>query len=299
MRSDHEMSVSVIVIGYAPADLMERCLATLRDQSRGAPDVDILAVAHASHQGTPFAPVRSRFPDVRWIEAPGDHNIARMRGLGIARSSGEWVALLEGDCIPVPGWLAHVSTVRPRAALGGAIEPGAFRRSLDWAAYFCEFSQFMPPLPAVPAQLPGSNVVYRRAALPAPERLEADGLFETFLNASLGQDALQNDSALVVRHARTWNAAAAMATRFHHGRVFASLRVRGAPVTRRAMYLPLALALPLVLTARVFRDVVRRRRHVVRALRAAPWIFALSAAWAAGELAGYAAGVGSSLDRWR
>lgn len=297
--SGPEVRTSVIVIGYAPADLLERCLGVLRAQHADHPDAEVLVVAHPSHQGTSFAPVRERFPDVRWLDASPEHNVARMRGLGIARSRGDVVALLEGDCMPAPGWLRRVSELRPVAAVGGAIEPGTFVRGVDWAAYFCEFAQFMAPLPATVAQLPGTNVVYRRAALPAAERLEAEGMFETFLNATLGADALSSDSSLLVRHERRWRRGAAIATRFHHGRVFAALRVRGAPLARRVSFVPLALALPVVLAARVFREVIGRRRYVRQALRSAPWIAGLSIAWAAGELAGYVAGAGSSLDKWR
>jgi glycosyltransferase involved in cell wall biosynthesis len=299
MPSSPESGVAVIVIGYAPPELLGRCLDVLRDQTSSRSDVELLVVAHPSHQGTPFAPVRSRFPGIGWIEAPFDQNVARLRGIGIARTRAPVVALLEGDCIPEPGWVERLTTLRPAGALGGAIEPGRFRRALDWAGFFCEFAPFMRPLPPKPAQLPGSNVVYRREALPPAERLAAHGLFETFVNASLGEESLATDDDLVVRHERTWSTRLLIATRFHHGRVFASLRVSGQPLSRRLPYIGLAAALPAVLCARVLGEVFRRRRFRLRAVLAAPWIVVLSLSWALGELAGYAAGPGSSLDQWR
>jgi hypothetical protein len=110
---------------------------------------------------------------------------------------------------------------------------------------------------------------------------------------------LSSDDSLIVRHERTWRRGDVVATRFHHGRVFAALRVAGASALRRATFVPLALALPVVLAARVFREILHRRRCRWPALRSAHWILILSVAWAAGELAGYAAGAGSSLDKWR
>jgi len=300
MPSGPEIKASVVVIGYAPADLLARCLAALRAQHAGCPDTEVLVVAHPTHQGTALAPLKARFPEFEWLDASAEHNVARMRGLGIARSRGPVVALLEGDCLPQSDWLARLTQLTPSAAVGGAVEPGAFRRALDWAAYFCEFARYMLPLPPAPTHLPGANVAYRRASLPDPTRLEAEGFYETFVNAAIGTGAaLASDPTLIVRHERTWRAETVLATRFHHGRGFAALRVRGRPARQRLPYLALAMALPPILVARVLGETVRRRRLIGRAVRAMPWIVALSVSWSLGEFAGYLAGPGASLERWR
>src|SRR5688572_33452232 len=133
MPSAPKVRVSVVVVGYAPPKLLQRCLTALREQSTDRPDVEVLVVSHKAHQGESFTQVRALFPEFPWIAAPTEHNVARLRGLGIARSRGAIVALLEGDCVPADGWLARLATLEPAAALGGAIEPGAFRRGIDWA----------------------------------------------------------------------------------------------------------------------------------------------------------------------
>lgn len=300
MPSGSEPRVSVIVIGYAPADLLGRCLTLLRAQAASRRDAEVLVVAHPTHQGSSLGPVKAQFPEFTWLDASPEHNVARMRGLGIARSHAAVVAMLEGDCMPAPDWLAHLVEMEPTAAVGGAVEPGSFRRGVDWAAYFCEFAKYMLPLPPTPAQLPGANVVYKRAALPDPARLESEGFYETFVNAGIGGGAaLATDPGLVVQHERTWRAGVALATRFHHGRGFAALRLQGQPMRKRIPYLPLAMLLPFVLVARVMGEMVGRRRLVGRAVFVSPWIAALSFSWALGEFMGYAAGPGTSLERWR
>ena len=300
MPSGPDVRVSVIVIGYAPPPLLARCLTALRQQRAQRPDVEVLVVAHAAHKGDSFAPVKAQFPDMTWVDAPAEHNVARLRGLGIARSRAPVVVLLEGDCTPATGWLDRLVTLEPAGAIGGAIEPSDFRRAIDWAAYFAEFAPFMAPLPPQPPQLPGTNVVYRRAALPDPAKLESEGLYETFVNADIGTGtALATDSSLVVLHQRTWRAGDVMSTRYHHGRGFGGLRLRGQPFVKRLPYLAIALALPALLIARVFREVLGRRRFVGRAVTALPWIVVLSACWSFGEFMGYAAGPGSSLEKWR
>ena len=292
--------LSVVVIGYAPADLLGRCLAELRSQAAERTDVEVLVVAQRSHQGSVLTPLRDQFPGFSWIEASSAHNVARMRGLGIARSRAPVVALLEGDCLPTEDWLARAAQSDPEAALGGAVEPGAFAHAVDWAAYFCEFARYMLPLPPHTAQLPGANVLYRRQRLPNPGRLETEGFYETFVNATIaGGAGHPTDAALVVRHQRTWATAVIVATRFHHGRGFAALRTQGKSQLQRVPFMVLAVALPFVLVARVLAEPLKRRRHMGRALLALPWIIALSFSWGLGELAGYAAGAGKSLDQWR
>lgn len=298
MPSSPDVRVSVVVIGYAPPELLARCLGALRAQRRA--DAEILVVAHASHKGESFAPVRAQFADMSWIDAPVEHNVARLRGLGIARSRAPVVALLEGDCVPAPGWMDRLVTVAPQSALGGAIEPSDFARAIDWAAFFAEFAPFMPPLPATPEQLPGTNVVYRRSALPDPATLEAEGMYETFVNAAISAHGpLTSDSSLVVLHQRTWRIGDVMSTRYHHGRGFGGLRLRGQAFVKRLPYLGVSLALPALLVLRVMRDVFSRGKYSARGVIALPWIVVLSVCWAFGEFMGYAAGPGTSLEQWR
>ena len=300
MITTEGVRITVVVIGYAPADVLKRCLSELRAQAQPRSDTEVLVVAHPEHQGGSLGAVNAEFREFTWIAVPPSYNVARMRGLGIARCRGAVVALLEGDCVPARDWLTRVAEMSPVSAVGGAVEPGAFRRGVDWGAYFCEFAKFMLPLPTSVEHLPGANVVYRRDRLPDPARLEAEGFYETFVNAGL-RDAgpLAFDSSLVVRHERTWRAGVVLATRFHHGRGFASLRVRERSAVSRLPFLALSMLLPFVLVARVLREPLRRSRLVGRALLTLPWIIALSLSWSAGEFMGYLAGPGTSLARWR
>ena len=295
-------AVSVVVIGYSPVEFLLRCLSALEAQrAEFGGEAEVLAVGHWEVRDEVGPSVRSGFSGITWVPAPTAYNVARMRGLGIARSRGRTVALLEDDCVPDPGWLRHLVAVPPEGAVGGAVEPGELRRGVDWAAYFCEYASFMSPLPVAPRQLPGTNVAYRRAALPPAGQLETDGFYETFIHEGLRQAGFPvvADSVLVVRHQRSWPAGALLATRYHHGRGYAGMRVRSHSLWTRVPFMALAFALPAVLAGRVAAEIIRRRRHVGPAIRALPWIVALSVSWSVGELVGYAAGPGDSLARWR
>lgn len=292
--------LSVVVIGYAPAHLLSACVRAIRSQVAPYGDIEVVVVAPAAHQGSTLGEIHAEVPEFRWLLAPSDYNVARMRGLGIAATTGRVIAMIEGDCLPAPDWVDHALSLPAAAATGGAVDPGDFRAAVDWAAYFCEFAKFMSPLPGEVDQLPGANVVYDRHALPDASQLEREGFYETFVNAGLKTaDARRYDSGLAVTNHRQWSRFTAMATRFHHGRGYAALRVDGYPLSARIPFALKSLALPAVLVGRVLSEGWRRRRFVGRMMFVLPWIVVLSVSWSVGELAGYVAGAGSSLDQWR
>lgn len=306
--SSSDSPLAVIVISFAGPPLVERCLRALSLQTTG-PDTEVVIVVGGwQHRSGDLAALQAEFAEFRWILAPRDHNVARMRTLGIAESAGDPLIFLEDDCVPDGSWLSRLRAAAqaPWGALGGSIEPGGYRRSLDWAAYFSEYGPFMAPLDdGVPSALPGTNVAYRRhvlaKALPTSGQGASDGFYETFIHQAITSSAhlLQTESGLVVRNVSTWAPRRALAVRFHHGRGYAGLRTRGFTWWRRAPYVGLAVLLPAVLVWRTAATLARKRRFVFQALRAAPWIVLMSCAWSAGEFVGYLAGPGRSLDRWR
>src|SRR6185503_11180481 len=96
-----------------------------------------------------------------WLEADPAETVPRMRALGIRRSQGETVALLEDDCEVSPGWCA-AALGTGEAVVGGPLEPDSYERGLDWAVFFCEYARFLPPLQGPVAALPGNNASYPR-----------------------------------------------------------------------------------------------------------------------------------------
>jgi hypothetical protein len=77
-----------------------------------------------------------------------------------------------------------------------------------------------------------------------------------------------------------------------HGRCFAGVRVgeRKFSAVRRLGYAVLSLGLPVLLSARAVRNVLRRGRYLREFAVAAPLVFLGIAAWSWGELLGYLGG---------
>jgi hypothetical protein len=72
-----------------------------------------------------------------------------------------------------------------------------------------------------------------------------------------------------------------------HGRAHGRTRgVRFGRLRNLAGVLGAPLVPPL-LTLRIFREVVAKRRHRLRAVASLPWVLAYNVAWAAGEALGH------------
>lgn len=87
--------------------------------------------------------------------------------------------------------------------------------------------------------------------------------------------------------------------RFHNGRCFAGMRLRELSRLRRACSVAAAPALPIVLTARMLRKTLGKRRHLAELALSFPISLLAVLSWALGELCGYLAGPGVSCDHVR
>lgn len=242
-------------------------------------------------------------PALQWIDAPGGSTVPQLRGFGIAASRGEFVALLEDDCVASSDWCRHaLSGPGTAIAVGGVVEPGAYQRALDWAVYFAEYARFMSPAPATPnAPLPGNNVVYsRHAILALPPDVQAD-FREAFVHSVWQRDGRPTavSNALVVHNVNAWSMAHLTSVPFHHGRAFAGQRFEGRSPLVRTAFAVLVLGLPLLKVARIMGETLSRGRLVGSLLRALPWIAVFAVTWSAGEFAGCLRGAGNSPAEWR
>jgi hypothetical protein len=193
------------------------------------------------------------------------------------------------------GWvhaaLEAVDDDRPIA--GGAVEPPETAGATAWTAYFCEYAQFMQPLPPGPArELPGNNLVFQRRLLEIGDRYTAPAFWKTYWCGELVAAGvpLTAEPALEVADAKNHRLGPFLLRRFRHGRCYGGMRGLG-PV-RRGVYAAGAAVLPLLMVARQLRAVWPRGRHRARLVAALPLVLAADVAWAAGEAVGYATGAG-------
>ncbi len=227
------------------------------------------------------------------VEASASALTPHLWARGIARAAGEAVALTIADCRPADNWLAAIlgalDAMPSVAALGGAIDLDPRGSPADWALYFLRYSAYMPPLAGGRvAEIAADNAVYRRSALdrfPESWRL---GFWEPSVHARFRQDglALALDPRIVVVHRHSLTVAQFSRQRFLHGWAFGSARFASGSIGRRALRALAAPAAAVVLTARVVRRVMAKRRHRLRLVASLPFLVWFVLCWIVGETVG-------------
>jgi hypothetical protein len=220
--------------------------------------------------------------------------IPELWAAGIARARGEYVGLLASTVIPSPNWIARTRALHERdiAAIGGPIEPSAGLRLTDWAVYLCRYSPYMRPLAGANGlDIAADNASYRRATLQHCEQQWKDGFLEPFVHAALRAhgDRVEVIDDRVVRHVGGAPFTHFLRQRYEHGRAHARREAQRLPRASTVVRFLQAPLVPFVMTTRVARRVLQKRRGRRRFATASPLVFLCFCAWATGESRGYLA----------
>lgn len=307
MSEKSEIPKLSVVVGLisGKVDDLARCLQALHEQV-DPPTLEILVPYDDPCQDV--TALAERYPEVRFLHAEGlDTAAARaggsrehhdtLRTLGLKAARGHYIALTEDHAVQEPRWCAGLVRLldeHPQvAAIGGAVECGT-DRALNWAVYYCDFGRYQNPLPQGPAEfVSDSNVVYRREALEAIRDVWEDDYHETLVHwklVELGHEIWLTPDVEVAQTRGDLRLGEALRERYVWGRSFAGTRVSGQSLPRRLLYACFSPLLPLLMTARMGRGALRRRRHLGKFLRAKPLILLLTGVWALGECVGYLTG---------
>jgi glycosyltransferase involved in cell wall biosynthesis len=268
--------------------------------------VGSLEVLVADRCGDPVrAELRRRFPDVRVIAAPPGTPIPKLRAMAFEAATGDSVAVIEDHVIVPAGWARQLLAAQRdgAAVIGGSVENAATERLVDRAAFLCEYSHCLPPLPAGAADwLPGNNIVYSRRLLERYRSAIEAGRWEDHLHDVLRADGVElvRRPEIHVEHRKHYTVREYLSQRYLYARSYAGARLQGASVATRVAYgAAAAVLLPPLLLYRIVRRVARRRRYRAELVKSLPLLLLFVTAWAAGEAVGYCAGPGDSLARVR
>ena len=292
-------ALSVVIPSVnGPGDLLG-CLAAL-EQQRGGVALEVLVIDRCGESLRQA--VRERFPAVRILETPRDTSIPDMRAIAFREATAPAVAVIEDHVVVPPDWAAQLLDAQRTfgGVIGGPIENAATDRLVDWAAFLCEYSHCIPPLPEGPSEwLPGNNVVYPRALLERHQSVLGGGRWENHLHDALRRDGvpLICRPEITVGHKKHYTVSEYVSQRFLYARSYAGARVAGASRAKRLAYGMAAFALPGLLFARTVSRVLRKRRHRSELVRSLPLLMVFVVSWAAGEVVGYVAGAGDSLAK--
>ncbi|NUN67335.1 glycosyltransferase (plasmid) [Pseudanabaena biceps] len=295
--------LSVIIPSFNSLSVLEQCLTALVPQIQDG-QVEVLVIRGLSKQSDEYQILQKQFDQMQWISATEGETVPKMRLLGITHSKGEIIALLEDDCIVCSNWCSSIIKAHQSydGVIGGAVEPSAYLKSLDWGVYLCEYARFMLPFEGIVQVLSGNNVSYKRTTL--NQLMEKnpcnEGFYEVFTHLALQQSGqcLKADSSLIVHNCNSWKFTNISTVPFHHGRGFAGMRFVNQPL-KRILFTGLTLVLPFIQMSRIIKLVLIRKRYVFELIKAAPYILIFFISWTSGEFVGYLFGAGKSLERWQ
>ena len=97
--------VSVIVVNWDRRELLRACLLALRAQTFR--DFETIVVDNGSTDGSPEL-VAAEFPEARLLRNAENRGFCAANNQGIRAAAGRYVALLNNDAEPAPGWLQQL-----------------------------------------------------------------------------------------------------------------------------------------------------------------------------------------------
>ena len=192
-------AVSVVIVSDYAADPqsagedLRRTLRALRDQCHRA-EVEFLLVD--TPEGLESLPpsVTSELPGIRLLAASAP-SAEGLKNVGVARSQGEIVIVLDADCEPAAGWLAAAVAALTADDRYAAVSGKTLYRQQNLIARLCGlFTRgYLDPGASseTALSLAGNNASYRRAALLRCPFPEDAGPFAGRIHAQRFRDAGQ------------------------------------------------------------------------------------------------------------
>src|SRR5712691_6794104 len=176
-------ALSVVIASFSGEVALRRCLESVMPQTRGAEVI----VAFRSILSASLL-TDDRFRNVRFVPAPADATVFKLRSVGVRETRGNPIALIEDHSTVGLDWVETLASAQAAGltVCGGPIENDTESSGFDWALYFAEYARFMPPVPSGEVTiLSGANIFYDRATLWSCGSIWESCFYETDVNAAL------------------------------------------------------------------------------------------------------------------
>ena len=298
VQDSKRVTLSVVIASVNGWDLLEptlRALDALPERSR----MELIVVDAVG--GETRRRLSEHQPRVEVIAVDDRKTIPALRYLGVSRASGDLIAILEDHGEVGLDWASALIEAHkgPWGAVGGVVENGR-AGLINWAAFFCEYAPYMGPVLEGPStDLPGNNIAYKRPHLLRHAGELEQGRWESWINDKIRADGvpIASTNRAIVRHIKPFHLFHFLIQRFHFARSYAGMRRVDQSLAKRLIYGVGSLALPALLTLRVTRTALLKRKNLGWFAASLPLIGLFYTVGAIGEMIGYLLGPGDSLSR--
>lgn len=292
---DRGPEISVVITSYNAKETIEPTLESLRKQ-RTRRDFEIILV-DSSTDGTADL-IAKKFPHIRICRCSERKFCGEARNIGVSVAKGAIIAFTDADCRVEQNWIEEIAKAHesPYLVIGGAIANANPESYIGWAAYFTEFSHWMPGTQRGEMDdVAGANMSYKK------EVFDTYGAFigdtygsDTDFHWRIGKDGqrLQFVSTILVSHHNIENLGAFLRHEILHGQSFARVRIQnqGFPKCKRLAYLMLSPLIPIRIFLKICRNILENRTYSHEFLRSFPFIALGVIGWSFGEAMGYSRG---------
>lgn len=297
MSDGPELSVIIPFVNSFPD--IRNCLRRLRAQ-----DVLLETIVIDRLGGEARAALLRDFPEIVLLEAEPDATIPQMRATGHRRASAPAVAVIEDHVMVPPDWARRMldALAEGHDVVAGAFENTATDTTVDWAAFLCEYSSALPPLPSGPQPgIPGNNTIYRRDLLQKYQHEIDANRWENHMHDAMRDDGVEliMRPDIVVGHKMHYTFGLYLSQRFLYSRAYAGAKARDLPLVKRLAMGAASFALPPVLFKRTVDRIRLKGKHAEELRRSLPMLAAFVTSWGLGEVVGYWFGGGKALSKVR
>ena len=297
-KEDVSVQLSVIVVSVISGASLEKCLDSIL-ANESVEKIEIIVADSCS--GEHLTDLVKKFSSVSFRQFPEKTGIPRLSASAIAESHGKIIALSDSSCEVDQIWISSILNAHktPSPVIGGRVEVRGIKKLMDWAAYFCEYGQFMHPLRSgVVNVVPGNNISFKRETLAIGSEFVIDEFWKTCWCQELQANGIRliSEPSILVFYTREFKFFQFLVRRFNHGRCFAARRVQPMSFARRIIFGFGAIFLPMVFLYRTAVAVLGKKRFLKEFLLSLPFIGLAILFWSVGESCGYLAGAGKSCD---
>lgn len=286
-------SWSVVVASFRGNDLLRDCLDSLRPQCAQTGAELVLSRSFADGEELPL---RLR-AGLELVRCASGSTLPVLRGRGLARAKGDWIALVEDHCVAEDGWLEalRAEATSEVQILGGSMGNAQRARGVDCGAFFAEYGFYGggPAQRAGPPPITQANAAFHRSVVDVVSRWAQEGHWEDVIHGRLydtGHQFRSVPGARMLQNQR-YHLGSYSRDRFQHGRLYGSLRGERIPGWKRAGLLLGMPFLPTLLAVRILQSVDEEERHYL--LKGLPTMLVFLTAWSFGEAIGYVVGRGA------
>lgn len=289
------LQLSVIIASYNSENTIEGCLSSLKNQKTDK-DFEIIVV-DSSADGTAEL-VEERFPEVNLYKFQTRKFCGDARNFGISVAKSEIIAFIDTDCIADRKWVDNIlkSHHSPYYAIGGAIGNGNPESYVGWAAYFCEFSQWMPNSTAKCIEdVAGANMSYKRDVFRKYGRfIEGTYCSDTEFHWRLKRNghSIRFVPSIRICHCNINKFVEFLTHEYEHGKSFAQVRVENKNFSclRRLFYVVFSPLIFLKLFMKIGLINLKNRIYLLHYLKVLPLLILGISSWSVGEYIGYITG---------